>query len=173
MKKTKPRLYPNIIDIEASGFGAFSYPIEIGIVLSSGKSYCSLIKPQPQWTHWDHDAQMMHQLSRDTLEKHGNNVFAVANELNALLAGKTIYSDGWVVDKPWLITLFHAASIPQKFTMSALEMILSESQMNIWHDTKANILKNSHFPRHRASSDAKVIQETYARTLHQTQCSSD
>lgn len=173
MKKIRPLLHPNIIDIEASGFGPLSYPIEIGIVLASGKGYCSLIKPQPQWTHWDHNAQVIHQLSRDTLEKHGNDVFTVANELNTLLAGQTVYSDGWVVDKPWLITLFHAACIPQKFTISALEMILSESQMNIWHETKASILENSHFPRHRASTDAKVIQETYIRTFHYAKCTSN
>jgi hypothetical protein len=35
---------PNIIDIEASGFGVDSYPIEVGIVLSTGQKYCALIK---------------------------------------------------------------------------------------------------------------------------------
>ena len=34
---------PDIIDIEASGFGPDSYPIEIGVALSSGEKYCSLI----------------------------------------------------------------------------------------------------------------------------------
>ena len=31
--------YPNIIDIEASGFSGESYPIEIGLVLGSDKKF--------------------------------------------------------------------------------------------------------------------------------------
>tara|TARA_B100000809_G_scaffold12879_1_gene11818 strand:- start:1149 stop:1406 length:258 start_codon:yes stop_codon:yes gene_type:complete len=36
---------PFIIDVEASGFGAESYPIEIGIALAEGSKYCALIIP--------------------------------------------------------------------------------------------------------------------------------
>jgi hypothetical protein len=35
-----------------------------------------------------------------------------------------VYTDGWVVDKPWLTTLFYAAGVDMKFTVSSLEMIL-------------------------------------------------
>ncbi|WP_221893836.1 hypothetical protein [Bathymodiolus japonicus methanotrophic gill symbiont] len=52
----KQQLPPNVIDIEASGFGVTSYPIEIGIVLSSGKKYCSLIQQAPGWTYWSVEA---------------------------------------------------------------------------------------------------------------------
>ena len=34
---------PTILDIEASGFGPGSYPIEIGFVTGAGKAWCSLI----------------------------------------------------------------------------------------------------------------------------------
>ncbi len=40
----------------------------------------------------------------------------VAAELNELLNGKTLYSDGRVVDKPWLTTLFHRAQMTMKFS---------------------------------------------------------
>ena len=34
---------PLIIDVEASGFGPTSYPIEIGLALDDGHKYCILV----------------------------------------------------------------------------------------------------------------------------------
>ena len=42
---------PAAVDVEASGFGAGSHPIEIGYVPTDGSSYCTLIRPEPSWTH--------------------------------------------------------------------------------------------------------------------------
>jgi hypothetical protein len=92
----------------------------------------------------------------------------VAMFLNEILEGKTIYTDGWVVDKPWLTTLFHAAGVPMNFTVSSLEMILSPDQMAVWHDTKDQVIEDMDLKRHRASYDAMIIQETYKRTLDQS-----
>ncbi|MCP4234821.1 MAG: hypothetical protein GY770_14780, partial [Aestuariibacter sp.] len=44
---------PSIIDIEASGFGAHSYPVEIGVIREDGGKFCQLVKPYPDWTHWE------------------------------------------------------------------------------------------------------------------------
>ncbi|MFT4563003.1 MAG: hypothetical protein ACI9BW_002755 [Gammaproteobacteria bacterium] len=154
-----------IVDIEGSGFGGRSYPIEVGVAMPDGGKYCSLVRPPTQWTHWDDSAEQVHHISRDTLHSHGRPVVEVAGELNERFAGETLYSDGWVVDKPWLITLFFAACIDMEFRVSPLEMILSEPQMAIWHETKDHISVNSDSPRHRASHDAWVIQETYKQTL--------
>jgi len=82
-----------------------------------------------------------------------------------LLAGKTLYSDGWVVDKPWLLKLFYAAKKPMNFYISPLEMILSEQQMEKWHATKDHLIEKSQLTRHRASNDAWIIQKTYEKTL--------
>lgn len=78
---------------------------------------------------------------------------------------QTVYSDGWTVDKPWLIELFSAAKIPLSFSISPLEFILNEYQMKTWHSTKDNVIQEMGLMRHRASSDAMIIQETYKRTL--------
>ncbi len=158
-------MIPNIIDIEASGFGGTSYPIEIGIVLSSGEKYCSLIQPVSYWQHWSIEAEETHHISRDLLHKRGKPAIQVAAEINQFLQGKTVYSDGWVVDKPWLIELFSAARMGYSFTISALEFILNEHQMEIWHETKSHIIDELSLTRHRASTDAFIIQETYRRTL--------
>jgi len=155
---------PNIVDIEASGFGADSYPIEVGVVLSNGDRYCSLICPESDWLHWDDSAEKVHHISRDTLFKYGKPIQIVADELNALLQNQTVYSDGWVVDSPWLKQLFYKANRPLKFSISPLEMILSESQMEVWHGVKETLLAGSESKRHRASFDAQLIQDTYVKT---------
>ncbi|MBI9090827.1 MAG: hypothetical protein JEZ12_16540 [Desulfobacterium sp.] len=159
---------PYIIDVEASGFGQHSYPIEIGLALEQGERYCSLLSPAPEWTHWDETAEKIHCVTRECLALNGNPIAQVANDLNRLLKGCTIYSDGWVVDKPWLTTLFYAAKIPQHFSISPIEMILSEDQMSIWHDTKTRITRELALKRHRASADALIIQETYVKTWEST-----
>lgn len=159
---------PLIIDIEASGFGAFSYPIEIGIALQDEKKFCTLILPAAEWTHWDEGAEKIHRIPRDILETYGKPMQEVTSQLNELLAGKTIYTDGWVVDKPWLTTLFHAAGADMQFFVSPLEMILSEPQMASWHETKNQVITEMNVARHRASYDAVIIQKTYNQTLRQS-----
>lgn len=156
---------PLIVDVEASGFGGDSYPIEIGLAMEDGSKFCTLIAPAPDWTHWDDDAETVHRISRDILETYGKPMQDVANFLNDILAGKTVYTDGWVVDKPWLTRLFHAAGVEMDFTVSSLEMILSPEQMEVWHDTKDQVVEDMELKRHRASYDALIIQETYTRTL--------
>jgi hypothetical protein len=160
---------PLIIDVEASGFGGTSYPIEIGLALDDGHKYCTLVLPEPGWTHWDPEAEKVHRIARDVLEEYGRRGREVAETLNELLATRTIYSDGWVVDKPWLTTLFTAARLPMEFHVSPLEMILSESQMECWHREKHAVLTGMDLSRHRASHDAWVIQETYRRTRQEAQ----
>jgi len=156
---------PIIVDIEASGFGASSYPIEVGVALDDGTKFCALIMPAPDWEHWDADAEKVHRVSRDILETYGRPVEEVASHLNGLLEGKTLFTDGWVVDKPWLTTLFERARVPMRFSVSPLEVILTEAQMARWHATKDQVLAEVKKHRHRASFDAWIIQETYRRTL--------
>ena len=155
---------PYIIDIEASGFGPDGYPIEIGVAMEPGTKFCSLLLPREEWTHWDLEAEKLHRIPRDILETYGSPIAEVAMALNALLENQTIYSDAWVLDKGWLAQMFYAAAIPQTFTMSSLELILSEPQMEIWDETKIQVIDALGLHRHRDSSDALIIQETYFRT---------
>lgn len=159
---------PFIIDIEASGFGPYSYPIEIGLALEPGTKYCSLIAPAPDWTHWDAGAEKVHRVPRDILETYGKPAAQVAHKLNELLENRVVYSDGWVVDKPWLIQLFTQVATPQRFSISPLEQILSEAQMAVWHLIKDQVINDFGLTRHRASYDALIIQETFLRTREVT-----
>ncbi|MEJ2072910.1 MAG: hypothetical protein P8X79_05570 [Reinekea sp.] len=84
--------------------------------------------------------------------------------LNKQFAGQTLYSDGWVVDKPWIAELFYAAGIPMQFSVSPIELIMDEAQMDCWDDIKKQVLNEKGLVRHRASNDAYIIQETFRRT---------
>ena len=163
--RVQQKTLPTIIDVEASGFGAQSYPIEIGIVRYDGAKWCKLIRPFDSWMHWDKNAQALHGITRAMLHARGAEPISVCNELNAFLGNTLVYSDGWVVDNPWLIKLFAAAQVEMTFTCRALEYILSEGQMNVWHEVKAQQLAKLGVKRHRASADALVIQQTYAQTM--------
>lgn len=156
---------PIILDIEASGFGSHSYPIEIGVILEDKSKYCSLIKPENNWVHWSEEAEKIHHINRNSLIKNGKSSLDVAKDLNEILNGKVIYSDGWVVDSSWLIRLFDAARLKMTFTLSSIEMILKEQQINRWDDMKNIVINELNLSRHRASNDAQIIQETFTRTL--------
>lgn len=156
---------PFIIDVEASGFGSLSYPIEVGAVNQHGERFCSLIKPQKSWTHWDAQAELTHGISRQLLAEKGLPVQQVCQRLNQFLMGQVVYSDGWVVDDTWVIKLFDAAKMTMQFHVSSLEMILNEDQMSLWHATKEQLFQQMQEQRHRASSDAALIQNTFVTTL--------
>jgi len=155
---------PIIIDIEASGFAAKGYPIEVGVALEDGTTFCSLITPAPDWTYWDVEAEKVHRVARDILEVYGRSVHEVAVTLNQILRGKTAYSNGWEADKPWLTELFWKAGIPQQFWFSTIDMIMTPAQMRKWHDTKDEIIREMDGNRHRASLDAILIQKTYMKS---------
>ena len=154
---------PAIIDLEASGFGRGSYPIEVGFVLPEGATYCTLILPPPHWRHWDDKAQAVHHITRDVLLSHGRPATEVAQSLNSRLRGRTLYSDGWANDYTWLSLLFDEAELTPAFKLDNLRSLLDEHQADAWHACKETVLAELQMPRHRASTDARVLQLTFAR----------
>ena len=155
---------PIIVDVEASGFGKGSYPIEVGLVLPDGTPHCFLIAPERTWTVWDREAEQVHGISREVLESYGRPLQEVAWRLNELLRDKTVYSDAWSFDMSWLGKLFDAANLPQTFRVAPLHELLQEHQLKAWDDAKEKVMQDFDLKRHRASSDARILQETYRRT---------
>lgn len=156
---------PIIIDVEASSFGAGSYPIEVGVAMPEGNNFCRLIRPEPGWTRWDEESEKIHGITQDILSKHGKPACEVAEELNRLLEGEVVYSDGWGYDQTWLSLLFHHVNLVQSFTLEPLTAIMSDHQMRMWERTKWVVIREFNLQRHRASSDAKILQLTYLRSL--------
>ncbi len=156
-------MLPAVIDIEASGFGRESYPIEVGIVLPDGKCNCYLIKPASNWTYWDTKAELVHGITRELLMEKGLDPRQVATDLNDLLFGNKVYTDAWSHDLSWLGKLYDLTEVDQLYTLESLRVLMSEQQSAEWHQTKEMVIREYNLKRHRASADAKIIQETLRR----------
>lgn len=154
---------PCVIDVEASGFGRGSYPIEVGFVLPDGVAVCTLVRPAAGWTHWDGAAERLHGLSRELLQRHGRPPAEVAALLNRHLAGATIYCDSWAHDYAWLAILFEEAGMRPAFQLRHLHELLDEAAAAHWDHACDDIRASLHIERHRASSDARVLQLALGR----------
>jgi hypothetical protein len=151
---------PVVIDVEASGFGAGSYPIEIGFVLGSGASFCTLVTPLPEWQHWDNEAATVHGIDRDTLQLNGKPAREVAFWLNEHLAGQVVFSDGWAQDNTWISRLFNDVDVLMRFRVQTIRYLMDEQQLQFWQQARnqaAGLISG----RHRASADARIVQQAY------------
>lgn len=154
---------PTVLDVEASGFGRNSYPIEIGFVLPNGHTFCTLVRPEAHWTHWDAQAEATHHIPRALILARGVPVLEVARTINAQLAGQTVYSDGWVNDYSWIGALFDAADMSPSFKLENLRVLLDDQEADQWHTVKAQVTSERGVQRHRASADARLLQLTLLR----------
>lgn len=130
---------------------------------SDGSCFCSLIRPDPDWQHWDASAEALHGITRDILLQHGKPADWVARETNQRLAGQTVYCDAWAHDYPWLSRLFDVVDLVPSFKLADLRSLLSEAEAACWHRVQDQVRAELQISRHRASSDAKVLQMTLMR----------
>lgn len=158
---------PTVIDIEASGFGPKSYPIEVGFILPDGNTFCTLIRPEPNWTHWDPQAEKLHHIPREIAVQRGRSAAEVAHLLNVQLRGQTVYSDGWANDYSWMGALFDVADLSPHFKLENLRALLQENEANHWHEFKQQVALELGAQRHRASADARLLQLTLQRVRSQ------
>jgi hypothetical protein len=147
-----------VIDIEASGFGRHSYPIEIGYVREDGQAWCSLVQPAPDWQHWDDQAERVHGIARPMLLQHGRAVAEVARRLNADLAGRTVYCDGWAHDYAWLGLLFEEAGLVPRFKLESVNRLLDDAGLARLDAERRLAFATLGIGRHRASTDARALQ---------------
>jgi hypothetical protein len=127
--------------------------------------YCALVQPDASWQHWDERAEAVHHISRPILEQHGKPLVEVAQRLNDLLRGQTAYTDAWGNDYAWLSKLFDAAGLPMQFRLESSRKLLDDAQAARWATVKEQVIEELKLARHRASSDAKVLQLTLSRIL--------
>ena len=158
-----PATLRSVIDIEASGFGRASYPIEVGYVRDDGSTWCSLIQPDGDWTHWDPGAEGVHGIARSSLQAHGRPALWVASQLNQALAGHTVYCDGWAHDYTWLARLFDSAGLVPRFHLESVNRLLDEQRLARLDSLRRGAYTSLGIARHRASSDAKALQWALAQ----------
>ena len=160
-----PASLPCVLDIEASGFGRHSYPIEVGYVLPDGRAACMLVRPAKAWTHWNAAAEQVHGITRSTLALHGREVREVAAALNHDLAGLTVYCDAWAHDYSWLAALFEEAGLSPAFKLESVCALLDEDRLSRLDAARCGAIVELGLTRHRASNDARALQRALGRVL--------
>ncbi|MEQ8935713.1 MAG: hypothetical protein RIE56_07965 [Amphiplicatus sp.] len=150
------------IDLEASGLGSKSWPVEVGWAFEDGAAQSLLIRPHDSWTEeaWDAQAEALHGLTRTRLEEEGVETRAVCVALNEAFDGAKVYSDAPDWDGFWLFRLFSAAGVRQSFSIldygRLIRPLLDQRQGALLE--RASRLAPR---RHRAADDARHLQVLY------------
>ncbi len=118
--------FPCFIDVEATGFGVDSYPIEIAWSDEAGEIHRCLIDPTPvpEWTAWGAEAEHVHGIDLERLRRNGWPPDYVATRLTEDLAGKVVYSDAPDYDRRWIGRLFTAIARPLSFQVDHIDELL-------------------------------------------------
>ena len=105
-----------ILDFEASGLEAESYPIQVAWN-NDDEIHSYYINPETAngWSFWSEEAEGVHGISRDYLIKHGLPVEEVAVIMHRELAGKVVFSDAVEYDSWWCSRLFDESSYDVNF----------------------------------------------------------
>ena len=145
------------IDFEASCLPrhGLSYPIEVGIACD-GKAQSWLIRPHDDWAgwHWSAEAEALHGLSLDRVNRDGQAVETVLAELAAACEGRRMVADS-MIDQYWLDTLADAAGQATPFLIDHVSLLLDEHRADEQRIGAAVAFADArHAERHRAASDA-------------------
>lgn len=153
------------LDVEASGLGDSSYPIEVGWVSDNGAYDSFLIKPCETWRtklEWDAFAeQSVHYISQQELAEDGIDIISAATRLNESLQGKLVFSDMLVFDSEWLKKLFFETGVVPLFRLADIQQLQA-----FWGVEKATLYqdlckKQNMNPAHRAVADAERYVRAY------------
>ena len=151
------------IDLEASGLGDRSWPIEVGWASGKDQPQSLLIAPHPDWpiSAWDDKAQALHGLSIEHLKRNGLDPVQACKHLNNALAGETVYSDAPDWDGYWLYRLHQAARMKQTFKLAHYAELMPVIDLN---DKMALVAQaNAAAPHtHRAGEDVRHMQILHA-----------
>lgn len=149
-----------IVDVEASGLGPDSYPIEIAAYDGFGLSYSVLINPETaeDWDHWDSIAEEeVHGISREYLSEHGDDAFLTVIRMNKVLEGQVLYSDAIDSDGFWIRRLFdQVLDRPMTFEIRSIYELFKPEFLE---DVRDNIKMLQGDVAHRAMEDCMSIYE--------------
>lgn len=148
------------LDVEASGLGGDSYPVEVGWVTDDEAPPGSLlVRPHESWTFWSGVAQAMHGLTREILEREGLPVAAVCDRVEAACAGRLVVSDAHAFDDWWLRRLYGAAGRSKAWQVGNVELLYgglaAQAELGAHEAAGALIAAERAYPHpHRAGPDA-------------------
>jgi hypothetical protein len=101
------------IDFEATSLGRHGVPIEVGWVAEDGVGEGCLIRPAPGWTDWSDEAAAVHGITREDLERDGEDHAEVARRLLVSVGDQPVYASAPSWDGQWLSRLLRAAGLPR------------------------------------------------------------
>ena len=152
------------LDFEASGLDDdHSYPIEVGFALSTGgPAQARLIRPQPDWTYWDPNAEAMHGLSREFLFTEGAPATDFVAWLRAHLSDIPIQV-GAAEDVLWFRRLIRAADSDWAPRLDDAEALIQATAFRGYKnlaDLRREMCRRYGAP-HRAGPDAARLRDLY------------
>ncbi len=152
---------PLTIDFEASCLPRHgrSYPIEVGISDASGLARSWLIGPVEAWRGWTwtEEAEQLHGISREDLERHGQPAGEVLQALCDMVGPRDLVSDSWL-DAGWLATLAEGAGMMPCFAVRHVATIVDAFTPEPAQVRQAQALMATlGTPRHRAAPDARRL----------------
>ncbi|MEC3950171.1 3'-5' exonuclease [Sphingobium sp. HWE2-09] len=143
------------LDFEASSLSKRSYPIEVGWVFEDGQAEAYLIRPAPDWTDWDGEAEAIHHIARERLLEEGTPHDVVATHMVEALDGRDLLASAPSWDGKWLSALLRAAGLPRH----RLRLRDSDDAMR---ETAESILRPVLPPDRLAASVGDIIAEVEA-----------
>lgn len=115
------------LDIEASGLGSASFPIEIGWVLDDEAGPESiLVRPHETWdvaSGWSAASAEIHGITPAMLEELGLSVEEACTRLDNLAPGRLVVSDAHRHDDWWLGRLYAAAGQEKTWSVGDVERL--------------------------------------------------
>lgn len=154
------------VDVEASGLGPYSWPIEVGWAFHGEAPRSVLIRPAEGWPMqaWEKSAESLHRISPDRLLAEGRDALDVALGLNAALGQATVYSDAPDYDSFWLFRLYTAAGVQPNYKLADLGDLLTP----LWKGEPLDLVRRASETAphtHRAAGDVRHLQVMYEIAL--------
>lgn len=155
-----------VLDIEASGLGENSFPIEIAWQGPIVKPQSFLIRPDPNWDleSWDERAEQLHGIPLRQVLAEGVATRTIVEQLCRDCAGRTILSDGLAFDQVRLNQLCAAARWQGSIRLTDLFLWLGQCHRETGTPSREAISAfvrglDNHSQSHRALDDVQRILE--------------
>ena len=154
------------VDVEASGLGPYSWPIEVGWGFHGHEPRAVLVRPHEGWSMqaWEKPAESLHRISPHELVAAGRTALDVALGLNAALADADVYSDAPDYDSFWLYRLYDAAGVRPSYQLRDLGDLLRP----LWDGAPDDLVRRAGRAAphtHRAADDVRHLQTMYEIAL--------
>ncbi|WP_279479066.1 transcriptional regulator [Aureimonas sp. SK2] len=154
------------LDFEASSLNRKSFPVEVAWVFETGEGESHLIRPQPDWTDWETEAEGIHGITRERLAREGMAADVLARRMLEMLGPHDLFASAPSWDGKWLSVLLRGGGQPRhalrlKDTEEARAAIVARHLGPGRADEAAAILKEIEqmgreaVPEHRALGDAE------------------